>query len=438
MSIDPSEIAGSTIYEANPGSIPTTFIPTTSAGGVGFMVMSYPGRPPMVPGIPAMPPTMAMPYMQLGAPPPLMQAVMPMPPHMIPGPPMPPLPGPPMRPYRPHHPHHPPHHGNSTVRANSYSKRQNEPSGPPVTVFVGNITERAPDAMIRHILAACGHVVSWKRVQALRMSQINPDSGLRAIRLLHDMDLGGKKLVVKVDAKTKTVLDEYKAERRRKLRGRSPLQDEAADEDDYMDEAMKQSDKLATERIAATMEDYESDMNNYSGQANKDRTRADSKDRKISKTQEKLMKLSQGQGQGQETTQNDAGLMLDDVDIEEGKRDLITREIGKFREIMKSDEIRIVRELSMSGRDRDRDRGRDKDRPRTRTPSHSPSPRSRSRSRTRELSRSNSPESGSYSNKVRSKARERARRSHSRFRHVHNIENVTNTVTKSRSAREVK
>lgn len=83
---------------------------------------------------------------------------------MIPGPPMPPLPGPPMRPYRPHHPHHPPH-GNSGIRANSYSKRQHEPSGPPVTVFVGNITERAPDAMIRHILAACGHVVSWKRVQ---------------------------------------------------------------------------------------------------------------------------------------------------------------------------------------------------------------------------------------------------------------------------------
>jgi RNA recognition motif-containing protein len=41
----------------------------------------------------------------------------------------------------------------------------------------------------------------------------SPDSGLRAIRLLHDMDLGGKKLVVKVDAKTKTVLDEYKGTR---------------------------------------------------------------------------------------------------------------------------------------------------------------------------------------------------------------------------------
>lgn len=39
----------------------------------------------------------------------------------------------------------------------------------------------------------------------------NPDAGLRAIRLLHDYDVGGKKLVVKVDAKTKTILDEYKS-----------------------------------------------------------------------------------------------------------------------------------------------------------------------------------------------------------------------------------
>ena len=35
MSIDPSEIvqASSTVYEASPGSIPTTYIPTTSTGG---------------------------------------------------------------------------------------------------------------------------------------------------------------------------------------------------------------------------------------------------------------------------------------------------------------------------------------------------------------------------------------------------------------------
>lgn len=40
-----------------------------------------------------------------------------------------------------------------------------QPDGPSVTVFVGNITERAPDQMIRFILSACGHVTSWKRVQ---------------------------------------------------------------------------------------------------------------------------------------------------------------------------------------------------------------------------------------------------------------------------------
>lgn len=67
----------------------------------------------------------------------------------------------------------------------------------------------------------------------------------------------------------------FAAERRRKLLGRSPLQDETPDEDDYMDEAMKQSDKAATDRIVATMEDYESDMNNYSGPLGKgDRSRS--------------------------------------------------------------------------------------------------------------------------------------------------------------------
>lgn len=45
-------------------------------------------------------------------------------------------------------------------------------SGPKVVVFVGNITDKAPDQMIRHILAACGTVVSWKRVQG-RLNDTN-------------------------------------------------------------------------------------------------------------------------------------------------------------------------------------------------------------------------------------------------------------------------
>ena len=41
----------------------------------------------------------------------------------------------------------------------------NEGVGLTVTVFVGNITDRAPDNMIRQMLQHCGPVVSWKRVQ---------------------------------------------------------------------------------------------------------------------------------------------------------------------------------------------------------------------------------------------------------------------------------
>lgn len=38
------------------------------------------------------------------------------------------------------------------------------PNGPVITVFVGNISERAPESMIKKILATVGTVVSWKRV----------------------------------------------------------------------------------------------------------------------------------------------------------------------------------------------------------------------------------------------------------------------------------
>lgn len=112
-----------------------------------------------------------------------------------------------------------------------------EGTGPSVTVFVGNITDRAPDNMIRQILQHCGPVLSWKRVQGASgvlqgtclvlffefppfcisffsafgfCEYSTPEAALRAIRLLHDLDIGEKKLVVKVDAKTKTVLDNYK------------------------------------------------------------------------------------------------------------------------------------------------------------------------------------------------------------------------------------
>ena len=67
-------------------------------------------------------------------------------------------------------------------RAIHYSgrPRRDVPSGPAVTIFVGNITERAPDAMVRHLLTTCGPVVSWKRVQgATGKLQVNSSTKFR-------------------------------------------------------------------------------------------------------------------------------------------------------------------------------------------------------------------------------------------------------------------
>lgn len=42
---------------------------------------------------------------------------------------------------------------------------EDEEKPPVTTVFVGNISDRAPDTMVRQMLQRCGNVLSWKRVQ---------------------------------------------------------------------------------------------------------------------------------------------------------------------------------------------------------------------------------------------------------------------------------
>lgn len=78
-----------------------------------------------------------------------------------------------------------------------------------------------------------------------------PDAAARAIRILHDMLIGDKKLVVKVDAKTKDVLDEFRRQRRKKMTGKSPTDDSGDNDkdkdkpdDDFMDPKMRQEDQV--------------------------------------------------------------------------------------------------------------------------------------------------------------------------------------------------
>lgn len=81
-----------------------------------------------------------------------------------------------------------------------------------------------------------------------------PTAGLRAVRILHDLDVGGKKLVAKVDAKNKLLLDNYKEEETRKMGGTLSRSNE---------ESERKDDVYAMETIAHLIEDYKSEIDNY-------------------------------------------------------------------------------------------------------------------------------------------------------------------------------
>ena len=359
---------------------------------------------------------------------------MPHPPYgMIPPPGMPPM-----------MPPRPPYAAQADARLRMPGMRGDMPPpmsaiGPPVTVFVGNITEKAQDSMIRQLLNTSGHVNSWKRVQGATgklqafgfCEYANPDAALRAIRLLHDWEVADKKLVVKVDAKTKDVLEDFKKKKRKALLGEE--KEKQADQDhvkesEYVDPAMKKEDETTKERIKTIIKDHSKDMNAY-----------------ISSSGEKRSRRPHGHG----LVNNDGEVRLtgpkeslEDVELEAGKRDIINREIGKFRETMKirekekeeekkkrekelgsggeenSSSSRKSKDRDRSDRDRDRgDRGDRESQDRRRERDRESKRRTRSPSPDRNNKRENRSRSDRGSNRgavSRSRSRSRERRSRSR------------------------
>lgn len=99
------------------------------------------------------------------------------------------------------------------------------------SVFVGRISPSVDNETILKILEVCsklyilifilqkcGAVETWKRLDDAKTKQYKPfgfcdyqtvDSAMRAIRLLNELDIGGQKLQVKVDEKTKTFMGDY-------------------------------------------------------------------------------------------------------------------------------------------------------------------------------------------------------------------------------------
>lgn len=189
-------------------------------------------------------------------------------------------------------------------------------SGPTTTVFVGNISEKASDMLIRQLLAKCGIVLSWKRVQGASgklqafgfCEYKEPESTLRALRLLHDLQIGDKNLLVKVDAKTKAQLDEWKA-KKKTVNGDAKAEDGGDDEEEILDEETKKKDQIIKGAIDGLMREYAAELN------------APSQDEDSQRRKRKKEKKEEDD--------------INTIDMEEDKRDLISREISKFRDTHK-------------------------------------------------------------------------------------------------------
>uniref|UniRef100_A0AAZ3QJP4 RNA binding motif protein 25b n=1 Tax=Oncorhynchus tshawytscha TaxID=74940 RepID=A0AAZ3QJP4_ONCTS len=239
-------------------------------------------------------------------------------------------------------------------------------SGPTTTVFVGNISEKASDMLVRQLLAKCGLVLSWKRVQGASgklqafgfCEYKEPESTLRSLRLLHELLLGDKKLLVKVDAKTKAQLEEWKA-RKRNANG-DGLKEEEEEEEEDLDEDTKRRDQIVKGAIEGLIREYGSELNAPSQDG-------DNLPRK--KKREKKEEVVASPQPFHWITCFVTCVFQEDINVmemEDDKRDLISREISKFRDTHKKlEEEKGKKEQERQEIDKDR-RERDKERERER------------------------------------------------------------------------
>lgn len=175
----------------------------------------------------------------------------------------------------------------------------------------------------------------------------NPDAGLRAIRLLNKFSIAEKDLVVKVDSKTRKILEEYISDRIKK--GGDEVEVPKEEEiENYEDEDMKYEDGLTRDRIQQILVDHAKEIESY----------IPKEPSSLPQAREQVPSATLIQRMGT----RDEG--LDDVEPE--KIGIINSEIHKFRETMKMREAE-KEEQQDKKRDRkspSRKRSRSRDDPR--------------------------------------------------------------------------
>lgn len=267
-------------------------------------------------------------------------------------------------------------------------KTDSKEEKPPVTtVFLGNISERAPDTMIKQMLQRCGNVLSWKRVQGASgklqafgfCEYEDPEATLRCIRLLNEWQIADKKLMVKVETKTKTLLEEHRKKKRgttsatpsapetpavknektdvedkekeeengesnsedKKENGNDEKKDEEEQEEE-LDEDTQREDRVATAGLEAIMREYAFKLAMEPSKPS-DSSSSD-KEKVITKKDKDLLLHAKDTG-------------FDDMEMEDEKREIINREINKFRDRHKDDD----EDKEKDSKDRERSSARERE-----------------------------------------------------------------------------
>jgi len=193
----------------------------------------------------------------------------------------------------------------ATQDNNSQFRKPKPAPGTTITVFVGNITDRASDMLIRQLLSKCGTVNNWKRVQGANgklqafgfCEYCDQESAMRAVRLLLDFEVADKRLVVKVDPKTQEKLDEYM--RSRGIIGK------------HLDEQTKEEDVIILQQLYTVLKEHEIEL---------------SKEPDLKERQRRYNTATKDPTKPEN---------LSEMDLEDDKRSLIHREIDKFRDTYK-------------------------------------------------------------------------------------------------------
>ncbi|KAH8861211.1 RNA-binding protein [Schistosoma japonicum] len=177
---------------------------------------------------------------------------------------------------------------------------------PPVTtVFVGNIAECAPDQLIKTLLMRCGNILSWKRVQGASgklqafgfCEYEDPESTMRCVRLLNGFKVGPKPLLVKVDPKTEDLLNEYR--KKKEKVGEEGTLGATPDEIDQSTQRDDETVKTALENII--------------------------------KENAAMLEEEGGAKKQDLHMEGPRHLTIEDMDLDNDRKDLINREIESFR-----------------------------------------------------------------------------------------------------------